>query len=98
MSECLLFPCFVYVLSHFYLFSVLNFNFHVDCSVEIYNPLTETGASNLTSFKIPMPEEKKEEVRGKTDDIVEDRKLGKLGMKEQPKIGQIFKASLNHSV
>ena len=30
-----------------------------------------TGASNLTSLKIPMSKENKEEVRDKTDDIVE---------------------------
>ena len=38
-----------------------------------------TGASNLTSLKIPMSKENKEEVRDKTDDFVEKRKLGKLG-------------------
>ena len=32
----------------------------------------------------PLFKENKEEVRDKTDDIVEQRKLGKLGMKEQP--------------
>ena len=37
-----------------------------------------------------MSKESKEEVRDKTDDIVEERKLGKLGMKEQPLIGQIL--------
>ena len=37
-----------------------------------------------------MSKESKEEVRDKTDDIVEKRKLGKLGMKEQPLIGQIL--------
>ena len=58
----------------------------------------ETGASNLTSLKIPMSKENKEEVRDKTDDIVEKRKLGKLGMKEQPLIGQIFEPRRNHSV
>ena len=48
----------------------------------------ETGASNLTSVKIPLSKKKnKEEVRDKTDDTVEKRKLGKLGMKEQPLIG-----------
>ena len=52
--------------------------------------IRETGASNLTSLKIPMSNENKEEVRDKTDDIVEKRKLGKLGMKEQPLIGQIL--------
>ena len=49
----------------------------------------ETGVSSLTSLKITMSKENKEEVRDKTDDIVEKRKLGKLGMKEQPLIGQI---------
>ena len=44
----------------------------------------------MTSLKIPMSKESKEEVRDKTDDIVEKRKLGKLGMKEQPLIGQIL--------
>ena len=33
--------------------------------------IRETGASNLTSLKIPMSKENKEEVRDKTDDIVE---------------------------
>ena len=51
----------------------------------------ETGASNLTSLKIHMSKESKEEVRDKTDDIVEKRKLGKLGMKEQPLVGQILR-------
>ena len=37
-----------------------------------------------------MSKESKEEVRDKTDDIVEERKLGKLGMKEQPSIGLIL--------
>ena len=38
-----------------------------------------------------MSKESKDEVRDKTDDIVERRKLGKLGMKEeQPMIGQIL--------
>ena len=50
----------------------------------------ETGASNLTSLKITMSKENKEEMRDKTDDIVEKRKLGKLGMKEQPLVGQIL--------
>ena len=49
-----------------------------------------TGASNLTSLKIPMSKENKEEVRDRTDDIVEKRKLGKLGMKEQPLVGQML--------
>ena len=31
-----------------------------------------------------------EDVRDKTDDIVEERKLGKSGIKEQPLIGQIL--------
>ena len=52
--------------------------------------IRETGASTLTSLKIPMSKESKEDVRDKTDDIVEKRKLGKLGMKEQPLIGQIL--------
>ena len=50
----------------------------------------ETGAPNLTSLKITMSKENKEEVRDKTDDIVEKRNLGKLDMKEQPLIGQIL--------
>ena len=37
-----------------------------------------------------MSKENKEEVRDKTDDSVEKRKLEKLGMKEQPLIGQIL--------
>ena len=52
--------------------------------------IRETGASNLTSLKISMSKESKEDVRDKTDDIVEKRKLGKLGMKEQPLVGQIL--------
>ena len=36
----------------------------------------ETGASNLTSLKIPMSKENKEEVRDKTDDIVERENWG----------------------
>ena len=46
--------------------------------------IRETGASNLTSLKITMSKKNKEEVRDKTDDIVEKRTLGKLGMKEEP--------------
>ena len=42
--------------------------------------IRETGASNLTSLKIPTSKESKEDVR----DIVVKRKLGKLGMNEQP--------------
>ena len=45
---------------------------------------------NLTSLKIPIYNESKEEARDKTDDVVERKKLGKLGMKEQPLIGQIL--------
>ena len=52
--------------------------------------IRETGASNLSFFKISMSKENKEEVRDKTDDIVEKRKLGNLGMKEQPLIGQML--------
>ena len=52
--------------------------------------IRETGASNLTSSKIPMSKESKDGVRDKTDDIVEERKLGKLGMKGQPLIGLIL--------
>ena len=44
--------------------------------------MRETGASNLTSLKIHISKKGKEVVRDKTDDIVEKRKLGKLGMKE----------------
>ena len=47
--------------------------------------IRETGASNLTSLKIHMSKESKEEVRDKTDDIVVKTKLG---MMEQPLIGQ----------
>ena len=43
--------------------------------------IRESGASNLTSLKINMSKENKEELRDKTDDMVEKRKLGKLGMK-----------------
>ena len=52
--------------------------------------IRETGAFNLTSLKISMSKESEEEVRHKTDDIVEQRNLAKLGMKEQPLIGQIL--------
>ena len=37
-----------------------------------------------------MSKESKDGVRDKTDNIVEKRKLGKLGMKDQPLIGQIL--------
>ena len=37
-----------------------------------------------------MSKENKEEVRDKTDDIVEKRELRKLGMKEPPLVGQIL--------
>ena len=71
MFERLLFLCFVfflclsclYVLSHFYLFSVLNFNFHTPsikpkahppneeyCPVAIYNPLTSYEPNQLDNF------------------------------------------------
>ena len=49
-----------------------------------------TGASNLTSLKITKSKESKEEVRDKADDFVKKRKLGKLGMKEQPLVGHIL--------
>ena len=52
--------------------------------------IRETGASNWTSLKIAMTKESKEDVRDKTDNIVERRKLGKLDMKEQPLIGLIL--------
>ena len=52
--------------------------------------IRETGASNLTSLKIPMSKESMEDVRDKTNDIVEKTNLGKLGMKEQPLVGQIL--------
>ena len=35
--------------------------------------IRETGASNLTSLKIPLSTESKEEVRDNTDDVVEER-------------------------
>ena len=56
--------------------------------------IRETGESNWTSLKIHMSKESKDEVRHKTDEIVEKRKLGKLGMKEQPLIGQILSPSV----
>ena len=52
--------------------------------------IRETGASSLTSLQISMSKENEEEVRDKTYDTVEERKLVKLGMKEQPLIGQIL--------
>ena len=47
--------------------------------------IRETGASNLTPLKITMSKESKDGVRDKTEDNVEKRKLGKLGMKEHVK-------------
>ena len=44
---------------------------------------------NLTSLKVSMSKESKGGVRDKPDDFGETRKLGKLGMKEQPLVGQI---------
>ena len=41
--------------------------------------IRETGASNLTSLKIPMFKESKEEVRNKTNDLMEKEKVGKFG-------------------
>ena len=52
--------------------------------------IRETGASNVTSLKIPISKESEDGVREKTYDIVDKRKLGKLGMKEQPLIEQIL--------
>ena len=53
--------------------------------------IRETGASNLTSLKILMFKESKEEVRNITNDLMEKkRKLGNLVAKEQPLIGQIL--------
>ena len=49
--------------------------------------IREAGASNLTSLKIAMSKESKEDVRDKTDDSAEKRKLG---MKAQPLVGQIL--------
>ena len=49
-----------------------------------------TGALFFFFLKIPMSKGSKETVRDKTDDIVEKRKLGQLGMKEQPLIGKIL--------
>ena len=51
--------------------------------------MRETGASNLTSLEVPMSKESKGGMRDKTDDTEEKTKLGKLGMKEQPLVGQI---------
>ena len=50
--------------------------------------MRETRASNLISMKVTMFKESKGGVRDKTDDIGETRKLGKLGMKERPLVGQ----------
>ena len=44
----------------------------------------------VTSLKFSMSKESKEEVRDKTDDSVEKRKLRTLGMKEQLLVGQIL--------
>ena len=41
--------------------------------------IRETGSSNLTSLRITTSKESKEEVRDKTDDIVERTKLGRVG-------------------
>ena len=46
---------------------------------------------------IPMSKESKEDVRDKTD-IVEKRKSGKLGMTEQPLIGQILSLAKTLSI
>ena len=61
--------------------------------------IRETGASNLTSLKITMSKESKEEVRDKTDDTMEKRKLGKLGMQEGTTTDRTdFESCRNHSV
>ena len=60
--------------------------------------IRETGASNLTSLKITLSKESKEEVRDKTDDIVEKRKLGKLDMQEEPIHRTDFEPCRDHSV
>ena len=57
--------------------------------------IRETGASNLTSLKIAMSKESKDGVRDRTDNIVEKRGLGKLGMNEQPLIGQMLSPGNN---
>ena len=51
--------------------------------------MRETGASILMSMEVSMSKESKGGVRDKTDDIGETRKLGRLGMKERPLVGQI---------
>ena len=52
--------------------------------------IREPTESKFDIFENPMSKESKEDVRDKTDDIVEKRKLGKFGMKEQPLVGQIL--------
>ena len=44
----------------------------------------------MTPLKVPMSKESKDGVRDTTDDIMEKRELGKLGMKEQHLVGQIL--------
>ena len=55
--------------------------------------IRERGTSTSTSVKVPMSKESKDGVRDKTDDNMEERKLGKLGMKEEPLVGQILNAA-----
>ena len=59
--------------------------------------IRETRASNLTSLKIPMSKENNEEVRDKTDDIVEERKLGKVGHEGTATDRTDFEPCRNHS-
>ena len=60
--------------------------------------IRETGASNLTSLKSPMSKVNKEEVRDKTDDTVEKRKLGKVGHEGTATHRTDFEPCRNHSV
>ena len=56
-----------------------------------------TGASNVTSLKIPMSKESNEDVRDKTDYIVE-KKVGKIGHEGTTTCRTDFEPCRNHSV
>ena len=51
--------------------------------------IREPGAAHLTLLQVPMSKESKDGA----DDMMEKRKLGKLGMKKQPLVGQILSSA-----
>ena len=53
---------------------------------------------NLTSSKIPRSKENKEEVRDKTDDVAEEREVGKVGHEGTTVDRTDFEPCRNHSV